>query len=50
MKNTLHLISAFGQLIFNACKAGADCTPDPTTGLNANFRNISVESRIYSVA
>ncbi|HXH40793.1 MAG TPA: hypothetical protein VNN08_19330 [Thermoanaerobaculia bacterium] len=48
--NTLHLTSAFGQLIFNGCKATTDCTPDPTTGLNANFRNISVESRIYSFA
>jgi hypothetical protein len=46
----LHLTSALGQLIFNGCLAGADCTPDPTTGLNANFRNISVESRIFSVA
>jgi hypothetical protein len=50
MKNTLNLSSSLGQLIFNACKAGADCTPDPTTGLNANYRNISVESRIFSVA
>jgi hypothetical protein len=48
--NTLHLTSGFGQLIFNGCLAGADCTPDVTTGLNANFRNISVESRIYSFA
>jgi hypothetical protein len=48
--NTLHLNGVIGQLIFNACKAGADCTADPTTGLNANYRNISVESRIYSVA
>ncbi|MEA2343891.1 MAG: hypothetical protein QOF63_2060 [Thermoanaerobaculia bacterium] len=50
VKNTLNQQSALGQLIFNACKATADCTPDPTTGLNANYRNISVESRIYSVA
>jgi len=50
MLNTLHLSSAFGQLIFNGCKATADCTPDPTTGLNINYRNISVESRIYSFA
>jgi hypothetical protein len=50
MKTTLNLQSALGQLIFNACKAGADCTPDPTTGLNGNYRNISVESRIFSVA
>jgi hypothetical protein len=50
MKTTLNLQSALGQLIFNACKAGTDCTPDPTTGLNANYRNISVESRIFSIA
>ncbi len=50
MSNTLHLSSALGQLIFNACLAGADCTPNPDTGLNANYRNISVESRIFSVA
>lgn len=45
----LGLASGFGQLIFNGCKASSDCTPDPTTGLNANFRNISVESRIYVI-
>ncbi|HEY4639866.1 MAG TPA: hypothetical protein VII75_00855 [Thermoanaerobaculia bacterium] len=50
VKNTLNQTSFFGQLIFNACKAGADCTPDPSTGLNANYRNISVESRVFSVA
>jgi len=50
MSNTLHLGSAFGQVIFNGCLANADCTPNPTTGLNTNYRNISVESRIYSVA
>ncbi|HSY52041.1 MAG TPA: hypothetical protein VLC46_24775 [Thermoanaerobaculia bacterium] len=47
---TLNLSTALGQLIFNGCLAGADCTPDPTTGLNANYRNISVESRIFSIA
>ena len=40
---------AFGQLVFNGCKSGADCTPDQTSGENINFRNISVETRIYSV-
>ena len=50
VKTTLNVQNpTLGQLIFNACKANADCTPDPTTGLNANYRNISVESRIYSV-
>jgi hypothetical protein len=46
---TLGLNSAFGQLIFNACKTGTDCvaTQDPTTGESPNFRPISVETRIY---
>ncbi|HXH91885.1 MAG TPA: hypothetical protein VNN25_09920 [Thermoanaerobaculia bacterium] len=48
MSNTLHLSSAFGQVIFNGCLKDADCTPNATTGLNSNYRNISVESRIYS--
>ena len=39
----------FGLLVFNACKSGADCTPDPTNFENANFRPISVESRIYAI-
>jgi len=38
-----------GQLVFNGCKAGQDCTPDPASGENPNFRDISVETRIYSV-
>lgn len=46
--NTLRIQSGLGQLIFNACLAGATCTPDPFTGLNTNYRDISVESRIYS--
>ena len=45
--NTLGIQSGFGQVIFNACKAGADCTPALDTGENPNFRLISVESRIY---
>jgi hypothetical protein len=42
----------FGQLIFNACRTGQDCgtaTQDPLTGVSPHFRNISVESRIYSI-
>jgi hypothetical protein len=45
----LALNGVLGQLVFNGCKAGQDCTPDPTSGENPNFRNISVETRIYSV-
>ncbi len=41
--------SPFGLLVFNGCKANSDCTPDPLNGENANFRPISVESRIYSI-
>jgi hypothetical protein len=47
----LGLTSNLGQLIFNGCKAGTDCgvaTQDPTTGISPNYRNISVETRIYS--
>ena len=50
----LGLQAALGQAIFNGCKQGGNC--DVTTcmpnaaGDCADFRNISVESRIYSVA
>jgi hypothetical protein len=49
--NVLGLNSAFGQLIFNACKSGTDCvaTQDPITGESPNFRPISVETRIYGI-
>ncbi|MGZ7079663.1 MAG: hypothetical protein ACXVJT_09635 [Thermoanaerobaculia bacterium] len=49
--NTLGETSAFGQLIFNACKSGQDCvaTQDPITGDSPNFRPISVETRIYAI-
>jgi hypothetical protein len=46
-----------GQLIFNACKSGGSCDINDTTGCPGgqtsgvcpDFRNITVESRIYSV-
>jgi hypothetical protein len=60
----LGLSVAFGQLIFNACKAGGNCTPpappgqppvanscpggDATLGTCPDFRPISVETRVYS--
>jgi hypothetical protein len=50
MSTTLHLTSAFGQVIFNGCKAGAADCSDSGSGANSNWRNISVESRIYSFA
>ncbi len=42
--------NSFGQLIFNACKQGTDCiNSQDGNGFSVNFRNISVESRIYSI-
>lgn len=40
----LGLQSGLGQVLFNACKQGSDCSGSDQSG----FRNISVESRIYS--
>ncbi|MGZ5493581.1 MAG: hypothetical protein ACXW3E_08910, partial [Thermoanaerobaculia bacterium] len=42
--------AAFGSLIFNGCKQGADCigTQDDQ-GFSVNFRDIVVFSRIYSI-
>jgi len=47
--SVLSLNSAFGQLVFNACKTGANCvtSQDPITGESPDFRPISVETRIY---
>ena len=49
--SVLRLPSGFGQLIFNACLAGADCSAgaQDQNGYSANFRDISVQSRIYSI-
>lgn len=43
-------VSGFGQLIFNGCKTGADCGPatQDSSGVSPNFRNISVEARVWS--
>jgi hypothetical protein len=41
----LGLASGLGQVLFNGCKQGADCSGTDTS----NFRNFSVESRIYAV-
>jgi hypothetical protein len=48
--SALGLPSGFGQLIFNACKKGEDCvnTQDPN-GISPHFRNIAVQSRIFSI-
>jgi hypothetical protein len=47
----LNLSSGFGQLIFSGCKENTDCGPatQDIFGFSPNFRNISVESRIYSI-
>jgi hypothetical protein len=45
----LNLSSGLGQVVFNACKTGADCSTQDSNGENVNYRNISVESRIYAV-
>jgi hypothetical protein len=50
----LNLQSGLGQLIFNGCKQGGNCDVNTcpngaTTGVCPDFRNISVESRIYSI-
>ncbi len=42
--------SAFGTLIFNACKTGADCiNTQDDFGNSPNYRNIAVFSRIYQI-
>ena len=51
---TLGLASGFGQLIFNGCKQGGNCDVNTcpngaTTGVCPDFRDISVESRIFSI-
>ncbi|HEX8152608.1 MAG TPA: hypothetical protein VF698_05755 [Thermoanaerobaculia bacterium] len=50
-KSGLNLDSGFGQLIFNACLAGADCSAatQDQNGYSVNFRDITVQTRIYSI-
>lgn len=48
--SALGLPSGFGQLIFNACKKGEDCvSTQDANGVSPHFRNIAVQSRIYSI-
>jgi hypothetical protein len=48
--SALSLPSGFGQLIFNACKKGEDCVAtQDANGVSPHFRNIAVQSRIYSI-
>ncbi len=50
-QSALGLSSGIGQLIFNACKQGADCGPatQDANGVSPFFRPISVESRIFQI-
>jgi len=48
MSNTPPLSSAFGQVIFNGCLKDARLYADADDWSEFNYRNISVESRIYS--
>ncbi len=47
----LGLSSAFGQVVFNGCKSGTSCGTDTqdANGVSPNFRNVSVETRVYSI-
>ena len=49
--SVLHLSSGFGQLIFNACLANADCSAatQDQNGFSVNFRDIAVQTRIYAI-
>jgi len=49
--SVLQRATGFGQLIFNACLQNADCGPatQNADGFSQNFRNISVESRIFVI-
>jgi len=43
-----------GQLVFNGCKSGGNCDVNTcpngtTTGVCPDFRNLSVESRVYAI-
>ena len=47
----LNVAQGFGQLIFNGCKRNTSCgsdTQDPD-GFSENFRNLSVQARIYQI-
>jgi hypothetical protein len=48
-QTVLGISNGAGQVVFSACRAGADCSTANADGENANYRDISVESRIYAV-
>ncbi|HVR37793.1 MAG TPA: hypothetical protein VMU84_01765 [Thermoanaerobaculia bacterium] len=49
--SALGLTGGFGQLIFNGCVTGGNCsaTNQDTNGFSPDFRDIAVFSRIYSI-
>ena len=51
-RTVLGIQTGFGTLILNGCKDGQNCGPDGQggDGNSENYRNISAESRIYSVS
>ncbi len=48
MKTTFNLDTAFGHLVFFACREGGNCAD--TSVSTSDLRNISVEARIYTTA
>lgn len=49
--SALGLSTGFGQLVFNACRTGGDCSVNnqDSFGFSPDFRDITVQSRIYSI-
>jgi hypothetical protein len=48
-QTVLGISNGVGQVVFSACRAAADCSSADANGENVNYRDISVESRIYAV-
>jgi hypothetical protein len=48
-QSVLGISNGAGQVVFSACRAAADCSSADANGENPNYRDISVESRIYAV-
>jgi len=45
----LGISNGVGQVVFSACRAASNCSNADANGENVNYRDISVESRIYAV-
>ncbi len=48
-QSVLGISNGVGQVVFSACRTPADCSAADANGENVNYRDISVESRIYAV-